>query len=486
MHDFKNLSKKYSDIAGVRFDTILAAYLCNPSASSYATDRIIAEYAPYEPEIEGETDEFIKNACLFSLACDTLENELEKTGQKKLFDEIELPLARVLGEMELCGFSADVNGLKALSSELDTRIKALESEIYSLVGYEFNLNSPKQLGAALFEKLGLPAKKKTKSGYSTGAEVLEGLKNEHPAVSLLLNYRQLAKLKSTYADGLQDCIAEDGRIHSTFNQTEARTGRISSLEPNLQNIPVRTAEGRRLREYFNAPAGRVLCDADYSQIELRVLASMSGDTNMINAFGSGTDIHTVTASQVFGLPQEMITPELRSRAKAVNFGIVYGIGAFSLSKDIGVTRAEADKYIKSYLAAYPGVAAYMEKAIEDAKKNGYVTTLYGRRRYIPELSNSNGNMRAFGERVARNAPIQGTAADIIKIAMIKVSRSLKDEFPTARLILQVHDELIVECDERDAEGVCALLEREMESAADLAVRLTAEAHFGKTWLEAKA
>ena len=486
VHDFKNLSKKYPDIAGVRFDTMLAAYLCNPSASSYATDRIIAEYAPYEPEIEGETDEFIKNACLFSLACDTLENELEKTGQKKLFDEIELPLARVLGEMELCGFSADVNGLKALSSELDTRIKSLESEIYSLVGYEFNLNSPKQLGVALFEKLGLPAKKKTKSGYSTGAEVLEGLKNEHPAVSLLLNYRQLAKLKSTYADGLQDCIAEDGRIHSTFNQTEARTGRISSLEPNLQNIPVRTAEGRRLREYFNAPAGRVLCDADYSQIELRVLASMSGDANMINAFGSGTDIHTVTASQVFGLPQDMITPELRSRAKAVNFGIVYGIGAFSLSKDIGVTRAEADRYIKSYLAAYPGVAAYMEKAIEDAKKNGFVTTLYGRRRYIPELSNSNGNMRAFGERVARNAPIQGTAADIIKIAMIKVSRSLKEEFPTARLILQVHDELIVECDEKDAEGVCALLEREMESAADLAVMLTAEAHFGKTWLEAKA
>ena len=486
VHDFKNLSKKYSDIAGVRFDTMLAAYLCNPSASSYATDRIIAEYAPYEPEIEGETDEFIKNACLFSLACDTLENELEKTGQKKLFDEIELPLARVLGEMELCGFSADVNGLKALSSELDTRIKSLESEIYSLVGYEFNLNSPKQLGAALFEKLGLPAKKKTKSGYSTGAEVLEGLKNEHPAVSLLLNYRQLAKLKSTYADGLQDCIAEDGRIHSTFNQTEARTGRISSLEPNLQNIPVRTAEGRRLREYFNAPAGRVLCDADYSQIELRVLASMSGDTNMINAFGSGTDIHTVTASQVFGLPQDMITPELRSRAKAVNFGIVYGIGAFSLSKDIGVTRAEADRYIKSYLAAYPDVAAYMEKAIEDAKKNGFVTTLYGRRRYIPELSNSNGNMRAFGERVARNAPIQGTAADIIKIAMIKVSRSLKDEFPTARLILQVHDELIVECDEKDAEDICTLLEREMENAADLAVRLTAEAHFGKTWLEAKA
>ena len=485
VYDYKNLSKKYPNTSGVCFDAMLAAYLCNPSASSYATDRIIAEYAPYEPEIGGTADELIKNACLFSLACDTLENDLEKTGQKKLADEIELPLARVLGEMERCGFSADVNGLKALSEELDTRIKSLESEIYSLVGYEFNLNSPKQLGVALFEKLGLPAKKKTKSGYSTGAEVLEELKNAHPAVSLLLNYRQLAKLKSTYADGLQDCIAADGRIHSTFNQTEARTGRISSLEPNLQNIPVRTAEGRRLREYFNAPEGRALCDADYSQIELRVLASMSGDTNMINAFGSGTDIHTVTASQVFGLPQDMITPELRSRAKAVNFGIVYGIGAFSLSKDIGVTRAEADRYIKSYLAAYPGVAAYMEKAIEDAKKNGYVTTLYGRRRYIPELSNSNGNMRAFGERVARNAPIQGTAADIIKIAMIRVSNSLKREFPTARLILQVHDELIVECDEKDAEGVCALLRREMEGSADLAVKLTADAHFGKTWLEAK-
>lgn len=373
----------------------------------------------------------------------------------------------------------------ALSKELGARIKVIEREIYDLVGYEFNLNSPKQLGMALFEKLGLPAKKKTKSGYSTGAEVLEGLRYAHPAVSLLLSYRQLAKLKSTYADGLRDCVASDGRIHSTFNQTEARTGRISSSEPNLQNIPVRTEEGKRLREYFTAPDGKVLCDADYSQIELRVLASIANDENMINAFKSGADIHTATAAQVFGMPEDMVTPELRSRAKAVNFGIVYGIGAFSLSKDIGVSRAEADRYIKNYLATYKGVAAYMENTIEQAKRDGYVTTYYGRRRYLPELSNSNGNLRAFGERVARNAPIQGTAADIIKIAMIRVYDRLKSELPNARLILQVHDELIVECDEKDAKAACTVLTEEMENAASLAVRLTAEAHYGKTWLEAK-
>lgn len=484
VYDYKSLHKRHPEAEGIVFDAMLAAYLCNPSASSYSSERITAEYADCEPNIDCESP-LLKNACRFSAACDGLERELEKTDQKRLLDEIELPLAAVLADMENCGFSVDGEGLAALSDELEMRISELEKEIYGLVGYEFNLNSPKQLGEALFEKLGLPAKKKTKRGYSTGAEVLEELKYAHPAVSLLLDYRKLAKLKSTYTDGLQACIAEDGRIHTTFNQTEARTGRISSLEPNLQNIPVRTAEGRRLREYFNAPAGRVLCDADYSQIELRVLASISEDKNMISAFCEGTDIHTVTASQVFGMPEDMITPELRSRAKAVNFGIVYGIGAFSLSKDIGVSRAEADRYIKSYLAAYPGVAAYMDRVIDSAKRDGYVTTLYGRRRYIPELANSNGNLRAFGERVARNAPIQGTAADIIKIAMIRVSESLKREIPSARLILQVHDELIVECDERDADAVCGLLQTEMEAAAELAVRLTTEAHFGKTWLEAK-
>lgn len=484
VYDYKNLYKACTDICKVKFDAMLAAYLCNPSASSYSAERLIKEYVTQETKTDFE-DEILKNACLFSLACDTLERELEATGQKKLLDEIEIPLARVLGSMELCGFLADSEGLGALSKELGARIKVIEREIYDLVGYEFNLNSPKQLGMALFEKLGLPAKKKTKSGYSTGAEVLEGLRYAHPAVSLLLSYRQLAKLKSTYADGLRDCVASDGRIHSTFNQTEARTGRISSSEPNLQNIPVRTEEGKRLREYFTAPDGKVLCDADYSQIELRVLASIANDENMINAFKSGADIHTATAAQVFGMPEDMVTPELRSRAKAVNFGIVYGIGAFSLSKDIGVSRAEADRYIKNYLATYKGVAAYMENTIEQAKRDGFVTTYYGRRRYLPELSNSNGNLRAFGERVARNAPIQGTAADIIKIAMIRVYDRLKSELPNARLILQVHDELIVECDEKDAKAACTVLTEEMENAASLAVRLTAEAHYGKTWLEAK-
>ena len=485
VYDSKNLYKKYGDLSGVVFDAMLAAYLCNPSASSYSAERLLQEYTSGSAEISGESNDFLKNACLFSICCDTLAKELEATNQRKLFDEIELPLARVLASMELCGFLVDIKGLENLSEELKGRIEKIENEIYSLVGYEFNLNSPKQLGTALFEKLGLPAKKKTKSGYSTGAEVLEELRYAHPAVGLLLEYRQLAKLKSTYADGLRECVAGDGRIHSTFNQTETRTGRISSLEPNLQNIPVRTSEGRRLREYFTAPDGRVLCDADYSQIELRVLASIANDKNMIAAFSSGADIHTATAAQVFGMPASMITPELRSRAKAVNFGIVYGIGAFSLSKDIGVSRAEADRYIKNYLAGYPSVAAYMENTISAAKRDGYVTTLYGRRRWLPELSNSNGNLRAFGERVARNAPIQGTAADIIKKAMINVYRSLSEKYPTAKLILQVHDELIVECDEADSAGVCALLENEMENAAHLAVRLTAEAHSGKNWLEAK-
>ena len=485
VYDSKNLYKKYGDLSGVVFDAMLAAYLCNPSASSYSAERLLQEYTSGSAEISGESNDFLKNACLFSICCDTLAKELEATNQRKLFDEIELPLARVLASMELCGFLVDIKGLENLYEGLKGRIEKIENEIYSLVGYEFNLNSPKQLGTALFEKLGLPAKKKTKSGYSTGAEVLEELRYAHPAVGLLLEYRQLAKLKSTYADGLRECVAGDGRIHSTFNQTETRTGRISSLEPNLQNIPVRTSEGRRLREYFTAPDGRVLCDADYSQIELRVLASIANDKNMIAAFSSGADIHTATAAQVFGMPASMITPELRSRAKAVNFGIVYGIGAFSLSKDIGVSRAEADRYIKNYLAGYPSVAAYMENTISAAKRDGYVTTLYGRRRWLPELSNSNGNLRAFGERVARNAPIQGTAADIIKKAMINVYRSLSEKYPTAKLILQVHDELIVECDEADSAGVCALLENEMENAAHLAVRLTAEAHSGKNWLEAK-
>ena len=485
VYDYKNLYKKFKQTEKVTFDALLAAYICNPSASSYDPDRLCQEYGAVLPQFDGEAEEIIKKVALFDSCCDKLLEELNRSGQTDLFNNIEMPLAKVLGDMELVGFSVDLNGLKEMSQELSERITVIEKEIYDAVGYEFNLNSPKQLGVALFEKLGLPAKKKTKSGYSTNAEVLEELKHLHPAVSLLLEYRTLAKLKSTYTDGLQECVKEDGKIHTTFNQTETRTGRISSLEPNLQNIPVRTSEGKRLREFFIADNGKVLVDADYSQIELRVLASMSGDENMINAFNSGADIHTATAAQVFGLPIEMVTPTLRSRAKAVNFGIVYGIGAFSLAKDIGVTRKEADDYIKSYLATYPKVAAYMENTINEAKANGFVTTLFGRKRYLPELQNSNGMIRAFGERVARNAPIQGTAADVIKLAMVKVFNRLEKEVPTAKLILQVHDELIVECLEQDAQLVCDILKFEMENATKMAVTLTADAAFGKTWLGSK-
>ena len=485
VYDYKNLYKKFKQTEKVTFDALLAAYICNPSASSYDPDRLCQEYGAVLPQFDGEAEEIIKKVALFDSCCDKLLEELNRSGQTDLFNNIEMPLAKVLGDMELVGFSVDLNGLKEMSQELSERISVIEKEIYDAVGYEFNLNSPKQLGIALFEKLGLPAKKKTKSGYSTNAEVLEELKHLHPAVSLLLEYRTLAKLKSTYTDGLQECVKEDGKIHTTFNQTETRTGRISSLEPNLQNIPVRTSEGKRLREFFIADNGKVLVDADYSQIELRVLASMSGDENMINAFNSGADIHTATAAQVFGLPIEMVTPTLRSRAKAVNFGIVYGIGAFSLAKDIGVSRKEADDYIKSYLATYPKVAAYMENTINEAKANGFVTTLFGRKRYLPELQNSNGMIRAFGERVARNAPIQGTAADVIKLAMVKVFNRLEKEVPTAKLILQVHDELIVECLEQDAQLVCDILKFEMENATKMAVTLTADAAFGKTWLGSK-
>lgn len=482
VHNAKAIFKSYPNSENITFDPMLGAYLCNPSASSYDTDRLIAEYCTENTDLENEV---LKKACLLNEACENILKELQKTEQLKLLEEIELPLSRVLADMENIGFKADKNALQNMSRELGERISLIEKEIFDLVGYEFNLNSPKQLGVALFERLELPAKKKTKSGYSTNAEVLEELKSIHPAVALILEYRQLAKLKSTYTDGLQECIAEDGRIHTTFNQTEARTGRISSLEPNLQNIPVRTEEGKRLREFFVAEEGKVLVDADYSQIELRVLAHISKDENMINAFKSGTDIHTVTASQVFDVPIDFVTPIMRSRAKAVNFGIVYGIGAFSLSKDIGVTRKEADSYIKNYLATYKGVAEYMENTIKEAKLNGFVSTIFGRRRYLPELQNSNKMLVAFGERVARNAPIQGSAADIIKLAMIKVWEKLKENYPTAKLILQVHDELIVECDEKNGEEICRLLSKEMENAVNLTVNLTADANYGKNWLEAK-
>lgn len=484
VYDLKNLAKKYK-LNNVCFDTMLAGYVCNPSSNDYGIERLATEYSAVAPQIDKSTDEFLSKAALFSATNDKLDQNLKQTNQDKLFYEIEVPLALVLSEMEQLGFLIDREGLEQEGISLNERIEELKSEIHSMAGCEFNINSPKQLGEVLFEKLKLPAKKKTKSGYSTNADVLESLRYEFPIVDLVLKYRQLSKLKSTYCDGLIAAVSEDGRIHSTFNQTEARTGRISSLEPNLQNIPVRTEEGKKLRKFFIAKEGFVLCDADYSQIELRVLAHISGDENMLNAFNSGVDIHTLTASEVFDIPQSMVLPIMRSRAKAVNFGIVYGIGAFSLAKDIGVSRAEADRYIKGYLATYPLVDRYMNEAINKAKEDGFVTTIFGRRRYLPELSSSNGMLRSFGERVARNAPIQGTAADIIKLAMINVNNRLKKELPEAHLILQVHDELIVECPENQKDKAIKILCEEMENAANLKVKLSADANFGKDWLEAK-
>ena len=465
------------------FDAMLAGYLANPSSNSYELPRLAAEYGA--AEVDEALCDCVKDVLLLSSVSDALEKELEASGQAALLSDIELPLAFVLGDMEMAGVLIDAEALSLHGEELEVKVRELEREIHDLVGYEFNLNSPKQLGVALFEKLGLPAKKKTKSGYSTNAEVLEELRDAHPAVGLLLQYRTLAKLKSTYCDSLLSAVAEDGRIHSTFNQTETRTGRISSLEPNLQNIPVRTSEGRIFRKFFIAREGYTLVDADYSQIELRVLAHMANDRVMQEAFNSGADIHTRTAAEVFSLPEDMITPVLRSRAKAVNFGIVYGIGAFSLAKDIGVSNKEAKQYIENYLFTFRGVDRFMTKTIEEAKENGYVTTVFGRRRYLPEITSSNGMMRAFGERVARNAPIQGTAADIIKIAMINVFKRLKAEKLDARLILQVHDELIIECNEGIRDRVSALLKEEMQNAVKMSVELTADVHSGYSWYEAK-
>lgn len=484
VHNLKALSKSFSDIKNVVFDTLLAGYLCNPSSNDYSVERLIAEYGIDNAEFECDNKVY-KNAVSFSLLCDSLTKALKKSGQEKILSDIEIPLSLVLSDMENIGFLVDADGLKNMGGELTARTEKMTEEIYEIAGVSFNINSPKQLGEVLFEKLKLPAKKKTKSGYSTSAEVLEDLRYDYPIVDKVLKYRQLAKLKSTYCDGLLNAVSDDGRIHTTFNQTEARTGRISSLEPNLQNIPVRTDEGKRLREFFVAKEGYTLCDADYSQIELRVLASIADDKTMIDAFNSGTDIHTVTASEVFGIPIDMVLPVMRSRAKAVNFGIVYGIGAFSLGKDIGVSRAEADRYIKNYLATYKDVDRYMKEVIEKAKGDGFVTTYFGRRRYLPELSSSNGMLRAFGERVARNAPIQGTAADIIKIAMINVYNRLKRDFKDSHLILQVHDELIVECPKKDKEKICKVLEEEMQNAVKLKVNMSVDAHSGQNWLEAK-
>lgn len=433
-----------------------------------------------------EQDSMVKWAAIYPALYRVIDDKISQNTQHKLLHEIELPLAKVLAQMEELGFAVDKAGIAEYGEIMQNKIDRLQDLVYEEVGYQFNLNSPKQLGEALFIKLGLPAGKKTKTGYSTNAEVLEKLRYEHPVVELILEYRTLAKIKSTYCDGLLKVVEEDGRIHSSFNQTETRTGRISSTEPNLQNIPVRTDVGRELRKFFVAKEGCVLVDADYSQIELRVLAHVANDSGMIEAFKENDDIHRNTAAQVFHMPREMVTPLMRSRAKAVNFGIIYGIGAFSLAKNIGVTRKEAEEYIKTYLDHFSGVRNYMTNVVEHAKETGYVETLFGRRRYLPELSSSNFNLRSFGERVAMNMPIQGTAADIIKIAMIRVVHRLEKEGLRARLILQVHDELIVEAPEEEAPLVQQLLTEEMEQAIHLSVPMVAEATIGKTWYDAKA
>lgn len=470
--------------ANIAFDISLAAYLLSPSSSSYELSRLCAEYdIPVAVPEEGETELGYLHA--MPPLCARLADDIGSLGQEHLLYEIEIPLARVLARMENIGCEVDVEGIRRYGEALTDEAAALQQSIYDDVGYEFNINSPKQLATALFEELNLPPRKKTKSGYSTNAEVLESLIGFHPVIGKILEYRTVSKLKSTYCDSLIDKVAADGRIHSSFNQTETRTGRISSTEPNLQNIPVRTERGREFRRFFRARQGCVLVDADYSQIELRVLAQVSGDMNMRRAFTDNTDIHTVTASEVFNVPAEEVTPLMRSRAKAVNFGIVYGIGAFSLSKDIGVSVREAQKYIDNYLRHFSSVAGYMQDVINQAKIDGYVTTREGRRRYIPELSASNFNTRSFGERVARNAPIQGTAADIIKIAMVRVDERLRREGLEARLILQIHDELIVEAPVHEGLRVAMLLQEEMESAVQMDVPIVAEASMGETWYEAK-
>ncbi|MBQ8119318.1 MAG: DNA polymerase I, partial [Ruminococcus sp.] len=459
----------------------LAGYLLNSQSSDYTAENLCLAYKVAYRSDCGE------NADIASLLplCENLQRQLEQTEMTELYRDIELPLCEVLASMEFYGVKADVDGIKSFGEGLKGKIAELTQQIYEYAGEEFNIASTKQLGAILFEKLKLPAKKKTKSGYSTGAEVLEELENRHPIIPLILEYRTLTKLDSTYVEGLLKQIGTDGRVHSVFKQTETRTGRISSTEPNMQNIPVRKEIGRNMRKFFVAKDGYVLVDADYSQIELRVLSCVCGDENMQEAFLSGKDIHRSTAAQVFDLPEDFVSDEMRRAAKAVNFGIIYGIGAFSLSKDIGVSVAEAKQYIANYLANYPKVSQFMDRTVEDGARNGYVTTIFGRRRYIPELNASNKMVQAFGKRAAMNAPIQGAAADIIKLAMVKVYKRIEEEKLDAKLILQVHDELILEVAEKDREKAEKLLKEEMEGAVRLAVPFTADVHSGHSWYDAK-
>ena len=502
-HNVKDLMRTLLDAGlpaeGFVFDTALAAYLLDATAGKYDLPRLFVAYfnqelpkpAHLEPDAFSPLgDQAAAWASLHSYgaAIEALHGvllpRLREQGMEKLYFDVELPLCRVLADMERSGFLVDGGALARFGRELSDTVDRLEQRIYAAAGQQFNINSPKQLGKVLFEDLGLPHGKKTKTGWSTNADVLEKLK-DHPLVADVLTYRQYAKLKSTYADGLLKVIDPDGRIRTSFQMTVTATGRLSSTEPNLQNIPTRTELGSKMREMFVAAPGHVLVDADYSQIELRLLAHISGDTAMQQAFLSGADFHTVTAARVFHVPQDQVTHQMRSRAKAVNFGIVYGISAFSLSQDIGVTVQEAKEYMDRYFATYTGVKQYMTDVVDKAREQGYVETLWHRRRALPELKSSNFNMRSFGERVALNMPIQGTAADIIKLAMVRVHSRLAREGLAARLIMQVHDELIVECPEAEASRVEALLQQEMQGVAELSVPLLAEAHSGRNWLAAK-
>ena len=439
----------------------------------------------WEEEMEGLGNYACYQAFVPCMARGVLLEKLDETGMRKVYDEIELPLVFTLDSMEKWGISVKGEELKSYGEKLKVRIQELEKTIWQEAGEEFNINSPKQLGVILFEKMGLPGGKKTKTGYSTAADILDKLAPDHAIVKDILEYRQLTKLKSTYADGLGNVIGEDGRIHSTFNQTITATGRISSTDPNLQNIPVRMELGRLIRKVFVPEEGFVFLDADYSQIELRVLAHMSGDEKLIQAYREAEDIHRLTASQVFHVPLDEVTPLQRRNAKAVNFGIVYGISSFGLSQDLSITRKEAAAYIEKYFETYPKIKGFLDGLVKDGKEHGYVTTMFGRRRPVPELKSSNFMQRSFGERVAMNSPIQGTAADIIKIAMNHVYERMKKEGLCSRLVLQVHDELLIETKKEEIEIVSRILEEEMKGAADLAVELDVDMHQGDSWYEAK-
>ena len=491
-HDCKPLMRRLLqmgiDADGFVFDTAVAAYLLDATRGKYELEQLTLDYLHFSPATERELPAEGALAARASCAAalyDVLSEKLHEQGMQQLFTQIELPLCRVLACMEHDGVLVDREALHTFGAMLSERIAACEKMIYETAGGPFNINSTKQLGELLFDTLHLPPVKKTKSGCSTNAEVLEALRDKHPVVQAVMDYRMLTKLNSTYADGLQKEIAADGRIHTTFQNTVTATGRLSSTEPNLQNIPVRTELGSEIRKMFVPRGGWVLVDADYSQIELRVLAHIADDRAMQEAFRSGEDVHTVTASQVFGVPVDEVTPLMRRHAKAVNFGIVYGISEFSLAQDIGVSRAEARAYIDSYLSKYRGVRAYMRQIVETAREQGYVQTLMGRRRMIPEIKSTKFNIRSGAERIALNTPIQGTAADIIKLAMVRVFDALEREALQARLILQVHDELIVECPAFEAQSVMDIVTREMEHAAALSVPLVAEAKMGESWYDAK-